>query len=348
MKGEFSMNRRFLSVLILFGLGTCAAIAFAASRAGRQWASYEEMRAHIGRLYQEKRYAEAADVLERALDLFPDNLRANTYNLALMYVQIGAVDKGLEALRKGLSRGVWYGKYDFFADVWKPLKEDGGFRAIERRIEALRLEAQKNVEPKLVVTVPEHAAPGRKLPLFIALHGGGENVDVFKPQWTSPLLQKEFIVAYPQSTRLVAPDGYNWTEDVELSLNEIRAVYDKVLAEYPVDPGEVIVGGFSSGGVASLEIVLNDSFPVRGFIVLCPAKPDDFTPEKVTAARKRGVRGTLLTTEMDGRLEAQKEMAAVMEKAGLLQEFVVTPNVGHWYPDDLAERIDAAIAGIRK
>ncbi len=342
------MNRRFPFLLVPFVLGILGAISLEASRGGPQWGSYEEMRAQIGRFYQEQKYAEAAALLEKALDLFPDHLRANTYNLALMYVRTGNIDKGLEALGKGLAGGVWYGKYDFFADVWKPLKESDGFREIERRNEILRLEAQKNVKPKLIVTVPEGAAPGRKFPLFIALHGGGENVDVFKPQWTSPLLQKEFIVAYPQSTFLVAPDGYNWTEDVVLSLREIRAVYDKVLGEYPVDPDEVIVGGFSSGGVASLEIVLNDIFPVRGFIALCPARPDDFTPEKVTAARKRGTRGTILTTEMDGRLDAQKEMARVMKAAGLLQEFIVAPNVGHWYPDDLAERIDAAIAGIRK
>jgi predicted esterase len=266
----------------------------------------------------------------------------------LMYVKLGALDKGIASLRKGLSRGIWYGKYDFSADVWKPLKENEGFREIRQLNEARRLEAQKKVRPRLDVTVPEDYEAGRKYPLFIALHGGGENIDVFKPQWTSPLLQREFIVAYPQSTQLIAPDGYNWTEDVLLALKEIRAVYDRIIREYPVNTAEVIVGGFSSGGVASLEIVLNDTFPVEGFIALCPAKPDDFTPEKVSAAQRRGIRGTLLTTEMDGRLGAQKEMAEVMRAAGLLQEFIITPDVGHWYPDDLGEKIDAAIKGIRK
>jgi predicted esterase len=342
------MKIRFLSLFILLGLGACGTILFAAWKAKDQWSSYEEMRAHVGQLYQEEKYAEAADVLEKAIDLFPDHLRANTYNLALMYVKLGASDKGIEALRKGLARGIWYGKHDFFAEVWKPLKENEGFREIEKQNEVRRMEAQKNVKPRLEVAVPKDYSAGRKYPLFIALHGGGENIDTFRPKWTSSLLQKEFIVAYPQSTQLIAPDGYNWTEDVPLALKEIRAVYNKVTREYPVNTAEVIVGGFSSGAVASLEIVLNDSIPVRGFIVLCPARPEDFTPEKVSAAQERGVRGTLLTTEMDGRLEVQKEMAGVMKAAGLLQEFIITPNVGHWYPDDLDAKIDAAIARIRK
>lgn len=342
------MKIKILLLIILLFMVLCGEVSFPAWRVESQWGSYEEMRAHVGLLYREKKYAEAADVLEKALDLFPDHLRANSYNLALMHVKLGAVEMGIEALQKGLSRGTWYGKYDFLAEDWTPLKENEGFREIETQNETLRLEAQKNTAPRLDVTVPGGYNPDRTYPLFIALHGGGENIDIFKPQWTSPLLQTEFIVAYPQSTQLIAPDGYNWTEDISLSLKEIRAVYDTVLREYPVDPEEVIVGGFSSGAVAALQVVFNDSFPVIGFVVLCPAKPDDFALERVSAAQKRGVRGTLLTTERDGRLEAQKEMAEVMKGSGLLQEFIITPDIGHWYPDGLGEKIDAAIVRIRR
>jgi len=36
-----------------------------------------------------------------------------------------------------------------------------------------------------------------------------------------------------------------------------------------------------------------------------------------------------------------------MEKVGLVHEFHINPEIGHWYPEDLAERIDRAIAHIR-
>ena len=36
-----------------------------------------------------------------------------------------------------------------------------------------------------------------------------------------------------------------------------------------------------------------------------------------------------------------------MAEEGLPYEFSVTPNIGHWYPDDFAERLDRAIAHIR-
>jgi len=312
-----------------------------------QFATYQEMRAHIGKLYQEKKYAEAAEILEKALTQFPDHLHANTYNLALMYVQLDEAKKALQILEYGSEHDVWYGKYDFLVEIWAPLRNLGGFNSFNRKNEKKREEAQKAVEPKLEVFVPKNYDRGKKYPLFIALHGGGETIEGFKPQWTSDLLKNEFIVAYPQSSQMITMNGFNWTEDIELAKREIKEAYEKIIQKFPVDSSQVIVGGFSSGGVASLEVVLDNTIPVAGFVALCPAKPDDFAAEKVRGAKERGVRGTLITTEMDNRLPDQKEMAGIMKEKGLPHEFIVTPNIGHWYPENLAEMIDKAIAHIR-
>ena len=222
-----------------------------------------------------------------------------------------------------------------------------GWVAVEARNGEAKSRDARLVEPLLEIVLPTDYDPDRRYPLFLALHGGGENVEMFMPNWTSPVLNREFIVAFPQSTQLIAMDGYNWTEDIDLSLREIRDAFDQVVGQYPVDVDQVVVGGFSSGGVASLEVVLRDAIPVRGFVVLCPAMPEGFSAEGVSAASERGVRGTLLTTEMDGRVAQQRRMADIMEEVGFAYEFHVTPDVGHWYPDDLAERIDLAIAHIR-
>lgn len=312
----------------------------------KEFAAYQEMRAHIGKLYQQKNYAEAARILEKALTRFPDHLHANAFNLALMYVQLEEHEKALKALEYGLDHGIWFGKYEMSNDIWAPLEDSAGYKLFKQKNEAKRREAQKSAQPKLEVLVPENFDKNRKYPLFIALHGGGENIDVFKPQWTSSLLKGEFIVAYPQSSQLVSMTGYSWTEDIERTKKEIEKAYAKALKDFPVDSSRVIVGGFSSGGVASLEVILNDTVPAIGFVVLCPAKPDDFTEGKIRKVNERGIRGTLITTEMDPRLPDQRKMAEIMKKEGLVHEFIVTPNIGHWYPENLSELIDAAIKHI--
>lgn len=193
--------------------------------------------------------------------------------MAFMRVALGEPEKAAEALELGLARGAWCGKLDFFADLWGPLKSLPRFGEIEERCEARRVEAEKLVKPRLDVVVPAGTGPGAQLPLFIALHGGGENVDAFRPGWTSPLREQGFVVAYPQSTQLVTPDGYDRMQDVPRTLRELKYVHAKVLGEYPVDPARVVVGGLSSGGAAALEVVAAGTFPVSGFVSLCPPRP---------------------------------------------------------------------------
>jgi len=94
-------------------------------------------------------------------------------------------------------------------------------------------------------------------------------------------------------------------------------------------------------------VALGNTIPVSGFVVLCPAQTGSFTEQNVVAAKKRGLRGTILTTEMDPRLSVQKEMVEILEKTGFEHRFVITPNVGHWIPDDLDMQIDRSIDHIR-
>lgn len=312
-----------------------------------KFTSYAEMREHFGTLYQQKKYEEAADLLEKALDRFPDHVMANAYNLALTYGHLSQYEKGIRALQYALDRGVWFNIWAFDHEMWTPYKEQENFKRILSQNEALRQEAQKKAKPDLSVEAPEGYTNEKRYPLFIALHGGGSNVANFKEVWKSERMKKEFITAYVQSSQLVAMNGFSWKEDIEIAKREIIDAYHKVSGEYPIDKNEIIIGGFSSGGVAALEIVFCHSIPVAGFVVLCPARPDSFQEEKILAAKQRNIRGTILTTEMDPRLSVQREMVSVLQKLGFQYQFVVTPDIGHWFPEDLDRKIDDAIEHVR-
>ena len=68
--------------------------------------------------------------------------------------------------------------------------------------------------------------------------------------------------------------------------------------------------------------------------------------EDIRQAVGRGVRGTILSTELDNRLEKQRRLSDRFRVLGLQYQFVVTPNIGHWYPENLDKLIDQAIAHI--
>jgi ankyrin repeat protein/L-ascorbate metabolism protein UlaG (beta-lactamase superfamily)/predicted esterase len=308
----------------------------------REFGSYKEMREYLGELFKEKRYAEASALLERVLDRFPENVLANTYNLATARLFLGDPDKAIQALEEGHRRGIFYGIWDFAAKMWEPVKNSPRFDAFLKENQARIEEAQKKAFLEVEAAMPAGFDPAKKYPLFIALHGGGESTADFKPSWTSPRLRGEFITAYVQSSQVANMKGFHW-QDVAITRRDLEAAYTRILKQYPVDTGRVIIGGFSSGGFGSLIAALKNFFPVRGFIVLCPEVPTTISDEDILAAKARGLRGMLLTTEADNRVEQQRALMSRLEKSGLAVDFHLMPSIGHWYPEDFESRLDRAL-----
>lgn len=331
---------------LVFALLFVAALpGLAAGQDPREQGSYAEMRELLGELYQQQKYAEGAALLERVLDRFPDHLLANTYNLAILRSLAGDPNAGVAALEEGLQRGVFYGIWDFDGEILAPLKAAPPFAAFWERNQARIAETQRLATMKMEIVLPEDFDAARRYPLFIALHGGGEDLAAFKPNWTSPRLRREFITLYVQSTQVATMRGFHW-QDEALTRRDLAAAYAEVLAAQPIDSSCVLVGGFSSGGYASLLVSLHALLPVRGFVALCPPVPDAITDAEIEAAVARGLRGSLLTTERDGRLDAQRALAEHFVAQGLPVEFAVAPDTGHWYPEDFAAQLDAAIGRI--
>ncbi|MCU0244879.1 MAG: hypothetical protein MUE80_09240 [Acidobacteria bacterium] len=308
----------------------------------KEFADYRDMRAYVGELFAQKKYAEAAALLESVLDRYPDKVMANSFNLAAARVYLGQADGAVEALEEGLRRGVFYGLWDFTAAFWDPLRGTPRFEAFLAANRAKVDEASGKAVLLTDVVTPEGYDPARRYPLFIALHGGGETMADLKPLWTSPRLRSEFIVVYVQSTQVAGMNGFHW-QDAALTRRDVGSAYKKVVAEYPVDTARVLIGGFSSGGYGAMVTAFADPFPVRGFVALCPSVPEDLGDEAILAAKSRGLRGTLLTTGLDQRVEAQRALAGRMATLGLAVEFHETPNIGHWFPEDFAARLDRAI-----
>ncbi len=333
------MNRRLNVLTILIAiLLPLAALA----QDPREQGSYQEMRAYLGELYQQQKYAEGAALLERALDRYPDHILANTYNLAILRGLAGDPGGGIEALEDGLRRGVFYGRWDFEDEMLAPLKAHERFADFWQQNLARLEEAQSQATMKMEVVLPADYDAARAYPLFVALHGGGEDLAAFKPNWTSPALQADHIILYVQSSQVANMRGFHWHDEAQ-TRRDLESAYAQAVASYRIDADHLLVGGFSSGGYASLLAAFHGILPACGFVALCPEVPTSITDEEIAAAAKRGLRGTLLTSELDNRLDAQRSLAERWQGLGLDGELVITPNMGHWYPEDFPQQLDAAI-----
>ncbi|MEI6613638.1 MAG: alpha/beta fold hydrolase [Chrysiogenales bacterium] len=333
------MKKILASIIILVLSGFCITAAV------NNFATYKEMRQYLGQLINEKKFALAEEVLQAAVKQFPDRLLANSFNLAYVRVQLKKYKGAVKALAAANQQGIFFGIWDFTQPEFAPLKPLRSFQAFEKRNNELLAAAQEQARIELEVITPEGFDAAKKYPLFLALHGGGETLKDFKPQWWSLRLKNEFIVAFVQSSQVAGMNGFHW-QDAARTQKDLADAFGQVCAAYPVDPQRVIIGGFSSGGFASLAMSMKNGLPVSGFIALCPEVPEGIRDEDIRQAVSLGVRGTILSTAMDNRLDRQRQLADRFRNLGLQYQFMVTPDIGHWYPENLDKLIDQAIAHI--
>jgi len=330
--------KKMLATFVLF---ICTTSLAQTKNEIKTYSTYEELRAKLTELFNEKNYMEAAVLAENHLTLFPEKTRQITYNMALLYTFAGNYDNAIKALNYGHSKGIFYGVWDFFAEQWKPLLETPAGKDFlaenDKRVKA----SQEKAELKVDISLPEGYDASKKYPLFIALHGGGENLTEFKPNWTSPKMKKEYIVAYLQSTQVASMTGFHWQDD-ETTKKDISKALDIIKQKHLIEEKEILIGGFSSGGYGSMIIAFNNTIPVKGVILLCPPVPD-VTNEQLSESCVRGLRVMMLTTELDNRIEQQKELVIRMQRSNIAAKLEIFPNIGHWYPNDLPEKIDNAI-----
>ena len=304
--------------------------------------TYEEMHKVVVNNFREGKFEETIKVLNSHLEIFPEKLVANTYNLALCYGKLEMYKDGVNVLMNGIENDVWYNKWGFEGEFWKPYKELEEFQKFLKINDSKRFEAQKYSKPDMLIVKPEGFDENKEYPLFIALHGGGGTMEGFKELWKSELMLKEFIVVYLQSSQLISIDAYTW-DDMDLANSEITDAYKKILNEYLIDTTDVIIGGFSAGGRASLATIAISNIPYSGFIILSPPMPEGFSSENAKDFKRKNIRGTIISNSKDPRFKDQRFMSELFKENGMQYQFIETPAIGHWFPENIDELIDQSI-----
>lgn len=308
---------------------------------------YKKFRAEFFSLYQKGKYIEAAEMLEKNLDKYPSKTPNIAYNAVISYLKAEKKDKAIIMIKKALKRGLFFNKYMLESRLFAPLKSIKEFKDILVLNEEKRAEAQKKAKATFEIVLPDGFDKTQNYPLFIALHGGSGNIKQFKPRWKSELLKKKYITAYVQSSQVISINGYHWG-DLKITKKDLKSLYKKIKANYLIDQKNILIGGFSSGGFGSLFSAFKQILPIKGYIVLCPVIPDSISLEDIKLMTKKGLKGTILTSDVDPRIQSQKDFSDKLKKEGIKNQLVITPNIGHWFPKDLDKKIDQAILNIEK
>ena len=313
-----------------------------------EYTTYKQLDKDVDHLYASQQYDQAIELLTKAEALFPDHLYEILLYKNFIFMGTGDHDNWLSSLEKMVNNGLFTG---LEWEMFNPIRDTPRFKAVAKKNSQLRIEAQQNARMEYQVHTPDGYDSNKMYPLFIALHGDGHKVtDFVASYWpTETILAQGFILVYVQSSQVVTSGGFGWTLNYDITRADVKAAYEAVVAEYPIDTKNVLIGGFSGGSIASIEIAMANTVAVRGFISLCPSiKPTSFTPENVAFAAHRGIRGVLLEGEWEGEVPAEKEMMAIMNDTGFPYEFIINPNVGHMPPPDFPQKLLDAIAFINE
>lgn len=255
--------------------------------------------------------------------------------------------------------------------AYRSLKEDPRYILLKEKNDFLMAEAQKKAKFEYIVHVPDYYSKDKEYPVFFNLHGDGDNIEYHKQYWKpDKLLKMGFIVVYVQSSQTLYHNEYIWLnkeiylKDDDMSLSErihngkceiYNKVYDEVMTcynsisnDYSINHDKIIIGGFSGGAIASIDIALSDIIPIKGVVALCSVRPKRFNLDNIKLNREKGLKFVFMEGEKDIPEQDIEQMIEGCKKLDIPFEYYINKNIGHWYPEDLDYKLDKALNFILK
>ena len=136
-----------------------------------------------------------------------------------------------------------------------------------------------------LTVLPDSYDPGRQYPLVVLLHGFGANMRDLAG--LCPAIDRQrYVYICPNGPIPVQVGlgmlGYAWTppgesgtpEDAQRAEEMLATLVDEVMERRRVEPEQVILGGFSQGGMMTYRLGLPNPGMFRGLAVLSSKVPD--------------------------------------------------------------------------
>ncbi|XMB67407.1 hypothetical protein RI065_02480 [Mycoplasmatota bacterium zrk1] len=309
--------------------------------------SYSQLEEDFKVLIEQEKYIEAVNLMGKASKLLPiREFEENYFDILFSRARFSTNCKLYEQCIKILISLVEQGyACPLNWERFEPLKNDIRYEELKQKNKQLIKRIGRKSKPTYVVHLPEGYTENKEYPLFINLHGDGENIKKHSSYWKpSTFLKRDFIVVYPQSSQVAYHNSFGWLENSLKARSEVKDVFNLVSQQYSIDEDFIIIGGFSGGAITALDITLANEFPVKGFIALCPSKiPQSFTKQNVKYASDKGIKGVFMEGEYNIPVPDEEEMIKVFKEVGLSYQYYINKKIGHWYPKDFSQKLEEAL-----
>jgi len=296
------------------------------------------------------------DYLE-AYNFITDNYKGIKVNLAQIYNfrytianKAGFEELALQIMSEAIvEKGFWY-QYNYLIED-EDLKSLNKYKEFDELIDMCKkkeLEAKRNEKPDLKIIAPKKINEQYKYPLFIALHGDQENIEIIEDYWSS-CMNENYLLALPQSSQIQFSEGYEW-KDIEKGSRELKEHYERILEKHKINSDNTIIGGFSAGARVALYSILKDIIQVKGFILVAPWLPEiDEWALLVDKIREKGIKGYVVCGDKDDDCyECTRRFTDLLSSKKISHELKIFKGLDHEYPDSFDEILQKAIEFISK
>jgi predicted esterase len=332
----------------IFGVLVTAAALSVALAAASAWADNDarerRLREQFTEAYRAHNWHEAiATGLE--IERLTPGRAAHQYNLACVFALGGDREAALDWLERAARNG--FGRVTLLAtdpDLETVRASDRFDRlaaAVQRNFDAVRAEIERRFRetPPLLFLPPDHD-PSTPTPLLIALHGFGDRADGTPTQWRRLSAKRGIVLVVPQGARRAGP-GYSWhsVEDADTILGLTLDWLDERLA---VDPGRVVLTGFSQGGFMAMALGARHPELFAGVIPVAGGYlPEIDAPQP--AVGRSVPRYYFMVGSRDDAAPQSRLAAADFDVAGYEVELRVLPGLGHVFPRDTSRELRKAL-----
>lgn len=147
---------------------------------------------------------------------------------------------------------------------------------------------------RYVLSVPRGGSDRDERPLVVVIHGRGADANDLAD--LAPLLDDGYRFVFPNAPKPFEAYpgmtfGWSWFDGWPAEHGSLLAsrtlllrFYDELIARYPTPASKIVIGGFSQGGLMSLDTAFRMSTPPAGIVVMSGAIYEDDMPE--LAARR--------------------------------------------------------------
>jgi dienelactone hydrolase len=295
------------------------------------FATFAELADEMFRLYKQGEYRQALAVINQDFDHYTDQLGRLYFWRVCLHSVLGEPQEAINQLERALDLGFGYAEQQLRYDSdLKSLQGLQGFEQLVSRSKEQYMQLAANVTSTRLVIPPKTAAP--PYPLLIALHGNNSSAEWTGGCWCAPT-EQGWLVLLPQSSQ----PGWDSTtyvwNDEEKARRDVQHHYGEVCHEYEIDPGRVVIGGFSMGGRIALSMALNGDIAARGVIAVAAAvrknPSEQFVPDHISHLP----RVCLIAGERDEPFfEPTLALAEYLTARDIECELSVYPDLDHAYP----------------